>query len=60
MKTNNEMIRTEDLKRSFNIEDNRVDVLKSVNLTIYEGEFVTIMGKSGLRQNYFTEDYKSA
>lgn len=47
MKTNNEIIRTEDLKRSFNKEDNRVDVLKGVNMTINEGEFVTIMGKSG-------------
>lgn len=47
MKTNNVIIRTEDLQRSFNKEDNRVDVLKGVNMTINEGEFVTIMGKSG-------------
>lgn len=42
-----ELVRTENLKRTFSVQNNEIDVLKGINLTIENGEFVAIMGKSG-------------
>ncbi|MFV0469250.1 MAG: ABC transporter ATP-binding protein [Dysgonomonas sp.] len=42
-----EIIRIENLKRDFTVGDEVVHALRGVDFTIYEGEFVTIMGTSG-------------
>lgn len=42
-----EIIRLENIKRDFHVGDEVVHALRSVSFTIYEGEFVTIMGTSG-------------
>ena len=44
---NHPIIKIEDLKRNFTMGDEIVHALKGVDLTINEGEFVTIMGTSG-------------
>ena len=36
-----------DMKREFKMGNEIVHALKGINLTIHEGEFVTIMGPSG-------------
>lgn len=38
------------MKRDFQVGDETVHALRGVSFKIYEGEFVTIMGKSRLRQ----------
>ena len=43
----NEIIRLENIKRNFLVGDEVVHALRGVSFTIYEGEFVTIMGTSG-------------
>lgn len=42
-----ELIRVEDLRRNYTVQDIEIEVLKGINLTIEEQEFVAIMGKSG-------------
>lgn len=42
-----EIIKIEKLKRYFKVGDETVKALRGVSFTIYEGEFVTIMGTSG-------------
>ena len=42
-----EIIKLENIKRDFKVGDETVHALRGVSFTIYEGEFVTIMGKSG-------------
>ena len=42
-----EIIRIEKLKRYFKVGDETVKALRGVSFTIFEGEFVTIMGTSG-------------
>lgn len=42
-----EIIRIESLRRNFEVGGETVKALRNVNFTIYEGEFVTIMGTSG-------------
>lgn len=42
-----EIIRLEDIRRDFQVGDEVVHALRGVSFTIYEGEFVTIMGTSG-------------
>lgn len=42
-----EIIRIEKLKRYFKVGEETVKALRGVSFTIYEGEFVTIMGTSG-------------
>ena len=42
-----EIIRLENIKRNFIVGDEVVHALRGVSFTIYEGEFVTIMGTSG-------------
>ena len=42
-----EIIRLEHIKRDFHVGDEIVHALRGVSFTIYEGEFVTIMGTSG-------------
>lgn len=42
-----EIIRLENIKRDFHVGDEIVHALRGVSFTIYEGEFVTIMGTSG-------------
>ena len=42
-----EIIKVENLKRYFKVGDETVKALRGVSFTIYEGEFVTIMGTSG-------------
>lgn len=43
----NEMIKITDLNKSYQMGSNSMHVLKGVDLTIEEGEFVSIMGSSG-------------
>ena len=42
-----EIIKLENIKRDFKVGDETVHALRGVSFTIYEGEFVTIMGTSG-------------
>jgi putative ABC transport system ATP-binding protein len=42
-----EIIRIENLRREFKVGGETVKALRGVSFTIYEGEFVTIMGTSG-------------
>jgi putative ABC transport system ATP-binding protein len=42
-----EIIRVENLRRNFIVGGEKVKALRGVSFTIYEGEFVTIMGTSG-------------
>lgn len=42
-----EIIKLNDIKRDFIVGDETVHALRGVSFTIYEGEFVTIMGTSG-------------
>lgn len=44
---NKEIIKIDKLKRYFKVGDETVKALRGVSFTIYEGEFVTIMGTSG-------------
>lgn len=46
-KTGKAYIQTHDLQKSFFIKNGEVKVLKGINLTIKEGEFVIIFGPSG-------------
>ena len=41
------VIELQNVKREFVVGDEKVQALKGVSFSIYEGEFVTIMGKSG-------------
>ena len=47
MTNNTEILRTEGLKRSYLVNETKIDVLKGINLTINNQEFIAIMGKSG-------------
>ena len=47
MKTENDIIRIENLKRDFIVGNETVHALRGVSFTIEAGEFVTIMGASG-------------
>lgn len=49
----NPIIKIENLKREFRMGDEIVHALKGINLTINEGEFVTIMGTSGSGKSTF-------
>ena len=42
-----EIIRLDHIRRDFKVGDEIVNALRGVSFTIYEGEFVTIMGTSG-------------
>lgn len=42
-----EIIKLENIKRNFIVGDEVVHALRGVSFTIYESEFVTIMGASG-------------
>ena len=42
-----EIIKIENLKRYFKVGEETVKALRGISFTIYEGEFVTIMGTSG-------------
>ena len=47
MRTGNEIIRLEKLEKTYYLESLEVPVLKGVDLSIYDGEFIGIMGVSG-------------
>lgn len=47
MEQKREIIRVEDIKRDYIVGEETVHALRGVSFTIYEGEFVTIMGTSG-------------
>ena len=47
MTNNTEILRTERLKRAYLVNETKIDVLKGINLTINNQEFIAIMGKSG-------------
>ena len=47
MTNNTEILRTEGLKRSYLVNETKIDVLKGINPTINNQEFIAIMGKSG-------------
>lgn len=51
--TMNPIIKIENLKREFRMGDEIVHALKGIDLTINEGEFVTIMGTSGSGKSTF-------
>lgn len=41
------IIELQNIKRNFQVGDETVHALRGISFTIYEGEFVTIMGTSG-------------
>lgn len=41
------MIKLQNIKKSYQIEDQTLDILKGINLEIHQGEYVAIMGPSG-------------
>jgi putative ABC transport system ATP-binding protein len=43
----NELIRCDDLKKFYHVGTQTVKALRSINLSIYQGEYVAIMGPSG-------------
>jgi len=43
----NELIRCEDLKKFYHVGTQTVKALRSINLSIFQGEYVAIMGPSG-------------
>jgi putative ABC transport system ATP-binding protein len=45
--TAEEIVRTIDLAKEYRMGDERLQVLKGVNLTIFKGEYISIMGPSG-------------
>lgn len=47
MEQKKEIIKVEDIKREYIMGEETVHALRGVSFTIYEGEFVTIMGTSG-------------
>lgn len=47
IKMKNILIKTENLCKSFGSEGNEQNILKNINLEIYEGDFTIIMGSSG-------------
>ena len=47
MANENELIRAENVKRTYMVQDIKIEVLKGINLTIEKQEFVAVMGKSG-------------
>lgn len=47
MERKKEIIKVEDIKRDYIVGEETVHALRGVSFTIYEGEFVTIMGTSG-------------
>jgi lipoprotein-releasing system ATP-binding protein len=50
---NNVLVSIEDVKKSFRKDGSIVEILKGINLTIEEGEFITIMGPSGAGKSTF-------
>ncbi|MBQ3835479.1 MAG: ABC transporter permease [Elusimicrobia bacterium] len=44
---NKTLLNIKNITKVYNIGDNRLDILKGINLTVEEGEFVAIMGPSG-------------
>jgi len=47
LSTNEALIKVENVKKSFKIGTNSVEVLRGISLEIYQGEFVAIVGESG-------------
>ncbi|MCC7351115.1 MAG: hypothetical protein IT446_11145, partial [Phycisphaerales bacterium] len=41
------ILRAQGLRKSFRMGDTRIEVLKSVDLTVRQGEFIAIEGRSG-------------
>src|SRR5690606_39357622 len=41
------MIKLNDIRKSYTLGTNKMEVLKGINLQIHSGEFVSIMGSSG-------------
>ena len=41
------LLQIKNITKVYNVGDNRLDILKGINLTVEEGEFVAIMGPSG-------------
>jgi len=41
------LLSAHDICKSFSLEHQKIEVLKSINLSVFEAEFVAIMGKSG-------------
>jgi len=48
MNSQQPLISVIDVRKSFTTNGNRVDVLRGVDLDIYEGEMVAIVGASGV------------
>lgn len=46
-----ELIRLHQIVKSYQNGDQKLQVLKNIDLTVYEGEFLAIMGPSGSGDN---------
>ena len=47
----------ENISKTYGKEDLTVKALNSINLEIYKGDYLAVMGASGLRQKYSYEYY---
>ena len=46
-KENKPLLQIKNITKVYNVGETRLDILKGINLTVEEGEFVAIMGPSG-------------
>jgi putative ABC transport system ATP-binding protein len=51
------IIKTENLKRFFQVGSEKVQALKGINLSVEKGEFLSIMGPSGSGKDHTNEYY---
>lgn len=47
-----EVLKLENISKIYQAKNGEVEALKNVNLTVYEGELVSIIGPSGSRENH--------
>ncbi len=49
------ILRVSELKKTFSKNGVEINVIKGINIDIYEGDFITIMGPSGAGKSTFLQ-----